>query len=70
MPPTTAAIAARSPVGQALGDIDALAASALQVNGGIAPNDLDAIKAAQTEVGAIDARQAARIDAIQKRLGA
>jgi hypothetical protein len=65
----TAAIAARKPTASALGDIDALAAEALQANAGIAPNDLAAIKSAQAEVGALDARQAARIDAIQKQLG-
>lgn len=65
----TAAIAARKPTATALGDIDALAASALQANGGLAPNDLAAIKSAQAEAGALDARQAARIDAIQKQLG-
>ena len=65
----TAAIAARKPAAQALGDIDALAASALQTQGGIAPNDLAAIQRAQAEVGALDARQAARIDTMQKRLG-
>ena len=64
-----AAIAARKPTATALGDIDALAASALQTQQGIAPNDLAAIKRAQEEVGALDARQAARIDAVQKRLG-
>ena len=65
----TAAIAARKATATALGDIDALAAAALQANAGIAPNDLAAIKSAQAEVGALDARQADRIDAIQKRLG-
>ena len=65
----TAAIAARKATSGALGDIDALAAGALQANAGIAPNDLAAIKSAQAEVGALDARQADRIDAIQKRLG-
>jgi hypothetical protein len=65
----TAAIAARKPIATALGDIDALAASALQSQQGIAPNDLAAVKRAQEEVGALDARQAARIDAVQKRLG-
>jgi hypothetical protein len=65
----TAAIAARKPTATALGDIDALAASALQSQSGLAPNDLAAIKHAQEEVGALDARQAARIDAVQKRLG-
>jgi hypothetical protein len=65
----TAAIAAAKPTATALGDIDALAGNALQTNGGIAPNDLAAIKDAQAEVGSIDARQSQRIDAIQRRLG-
>ena len=65
----TAAISARRATATALGDIDALAARALQANSGIAPNDLAAIKSAQSEVGSLDARQAARIDAIQKQLG-
>ena len=65
----TAAIAARKPTATALGDIDALAASALQTQGGLAPNDLAAINRAQEDVGALDARQAIRIDAVQKRLG-
>jgi hypothetical protein len=65
----SAAIAARKPAVTALGDIDALAAAALQAQGGFAPSDLAAIKSAQAEVGALDARQAARIDAVQNRLG-
>jgi hypothetical protein len=65
----TAAIAARRATGTALGDIDALAATTLQTQRGIAPNDLAAIKNAQSVVGALDQRQARRIDAIQKRLG-
>ena len=65
----SAAIAARKRTATALGNIDALAATALQAQGGLAPNDLAAIKDAQAEVGALDARQAARIDSIQKRLG-
>jgi hypothetical protein len=65
----TAAIAARTPTVTALGDIDALAASTLQAQGGLAPNDLAAIENAQAEAGALDARQAARIAAMQKRLG-
>jgi hypothetical protein len=65
----TAAIAARKPTATALGDIDALAASKLQRQGGLAPNDLAAIKNAQAEVGSLDARQAARIDAVKARLG-
>jgi hypothetical protein len=65
----TGAIAARNPTATALGDIDALAATALQTQGGIAPNDLAAIKSAQAVVGSLDQRQAERIDAIQRRLG-
>ena len=65
----TSAIAARTPAANALGDIDEMAATALQKQGGLAPNDLAAIKNASAEVAAIDSRQAARIDAIQKRLG-
>ncbi|MEA3081774.1 MAG: hypothetical protein QOD54_1442 [Sphingomonadales bacterium] len=65
----SAAIAARRPVVTALGNIDALAASALQTQGGFSPSDLAAIKSAQAEVGALDGRQAARIDAVQRRLG-
>ena len=65
----TAAIAARKPTATALGDIDALAAATLQGQGGFAPSDLTAIEIAQAEVAALDARQAARIDAVQKSLG-
>jgi hypothetical protein len=65
----TAAIAAGGPTRIALGDIDALGATALATQGGIAPNDLAAIKSASAEVAAIDQRQAARIKAIQARLG-
>jgi hypothetical protein len=65
----TAAIAARGPTGTALGDLDTLGASTLQAQGGLAPNDLAAIKSAGAEVAAIDERQAARIKAIQDRLG-
>ena len=65
----TAAIAARRPTATALGDIDEIAATALQTQRGIAPNDLAAIKSAAERVGAMDRHQAERIDAIQKRLG-
>jgi len=65
----TGAIAARKPTAQALGDIDEMAATALQTQRGIAPNDLAAIQRAASEVGAIDNNQSQRIDAIQKRLG-
>jgi len=65
----SAAVAARAPTTRALGDIDALAASALARQNGIAPADLRAIEAAAAEVGAIDGRQAKVIDALQARLG-
>ena len=65
----TRAIAARDVTARALGDIDALGAIRLQTNAGLAPNDLEAIKSAGAEVGAIDERQARSIKAIQTRLG-
>jgi hypothetical protein len=65
----SSAIAARGPTTAAIGDIDALGATKLQAQGGLAPNDLAAIKNAGGEVGAIDQRQADRIKAIQARLG-
>ena len=65
----TVALAARAPTSHALGDIDGLAAAALESKGGIAPADLAAIEAAAAEVGAINQRQAEIIDALQKRLG-
>ena len=65
----SAAIGARSPTAQALGDIDALGADRLQGQGGLAPADLAAVQAAGAEVGALDRRQAERIDAVQRRLG-
>jgi hypothetical protein len=65
----SAAIEARALTTSALGDVDALGADALQTQGGIAPNDLAAIQGAAAEIGAIDTRQAARIKALQERLG-
>lgn len=64
----SAAIAAREPTAHALGDIDALGASKLQAQAGLAPNDLAAIQGAGAEVGAIDRRQAEAIAAIHRRL--
>jgi hypothetical protein len=63
------AIAARDPTAQALGDIDALGSTMLQAQGGLAPNDLAAIRSAGAEVAALDQRQADRIKAVQRRLG-
>jgi hypothetical protein len=65
----SAAMAARETTASALGDIDAIAATRLQTEGGIAPNDLAAIRKAGAEVAALDERQAARIKAVQRRLG-
>jgi hypothetical protein len=65
----SAAIAARKPTATALGDIDALGATALKTQGGIAPSDLAAIQRAAAEVASIDQRQADRISAIQRQLG-
>ena len=64
----SAAIAARTPTAVALSDIDALGATALQTQGGIAPNDLAAIKSAAAEVGALDRRQAQRVEAMRALL--
>ncbi len=47
----------------------ALGANALQTQGGIAPNDLDAIQSAAAEVLAIARGQTSRIDATQRRSG-
>ena len=66
----TAAIAARRPTAMALADIDAIGATALQTQGGIAPNDLKAIQSAASAVAAIARGQTDRIDAIKRRLGA
>ena len=63
------AIGAREPVVQALADIDEIAATALQNQRGIAPNDLAAIQDAAKSVGAIDRRQMERIRAMQRQLG-
>jgi hypothetical protein len=65
----TAAIAARGPTTMAMAEIDSVGAIALQTQGGIAPNDLAAIKSASAEVAAMDQREADRIKAIQQRLG-
>lgn len=65
----SAAVAARAPTTEALGDIDGIAAAALETQGGIAPADLAAIEAAAAEVGAIDRRQMQVIDELQRRLG-
>jgi hypothetical protein len=65
----SAAIAARRATAVALADVDALGANALQNQGGIAPNDLEAIQSAAAAVLAIARGQTSRIDAIQRRIG-
>jgi len=65
----SAAVSARKPVADALGEIDALGADKLQAQGGLSPNDLAAIQDAASTVGGIDRAQAARIAAVQQRLG-
>ena len=55
--------------GRGAGDIDALGATTLQTQGGIAPNDLKAIDSAAAEVASIARRQTDRIAAVQRRLG-
>ena len=65
----TAAIAARKETATALGDVDEIAATALETQRGISPNDLAAIQKAATLVGSLDKDQAERVAAIQRRLG-
>lgn len=64
----SAAIGARRAVSGALGDIDAIAATALQNQGGLAPNDLAAIRAASSEVASIDEREGRAVDQLQASL--
>jgi hypothetical protein len=64
----SAAVAARAPVGQALADLDGLAAMRLAASGGILPGDLAAIQAASREASIISDKEAAAIDRLQARL--
>ena len=61
--------AARAPTTRAMGDIDALAATALERQGGLPPGNLAAIREAAATVSAIDASQSTRLEAIEGRLG-
>jgi hypothetical protein len=63
------AIAARTPTALAQSDIDALGASKLQAQGGLAPNDLKAIDGAAAQVSAIARAQTDRLKAVQRILG-
>ena len=62
------AVAARELTTRALGDIDALGSNRLQTQGGLSPADLAAVATAGAEVGEIDQRQAAAVEAVQRRL--
>lgn len=61
--------AARAPTTRALGDIDGLAATALATKGGMSAADLAAIRSAAARAAEVDQSEAARIDALEARLG-
>jgi len=61
--------AARGPTTRALGDIDGLAATALATKGGMSAADLAAIRSAAARASEVDRAEAARIDALEARLG-
>lgn len=63
------AVAARAPTTRAMSEIDAMTAQNLAERQWITPGNLAAIRAATQEASAIDERQAARIKAIEARLG-
>ena len=65
----SAAHAARGPTTRALGDIDGLAATALATKGGMSAADLAAIRSAAARAADVDKSEAARIDALEARLG-
>jgi len=65
----SAAHAARGPTTRALGDIDGLAATALATKGGMSAADLAAIRSAAARAAEVDQSEAARMDALEARLG-
>jgi hypothetical protein len=65
----SAAVAARLPTAEAQADIDAIGATALQKEGGMSPNDRNALETAAAEVASIARAQTDRIEAIKRRLG-
>lgn len=65
----SAAIAERYPVTRAMGDLDTLTAARVRERGGISVADQRQISEASARIGAIDAAQATRLDALQQRLG-
>jgi hypothetical protein len=64
----SAAVAARRPVANAVGGIDAFGASRIVRVGGMGAADLKAIEAAAARVAAIDEREADAINQVQLRL--
>ncbi len=64
----SAAVAARTPVTAAVGDIDAIGAARVQALGGIGAADLKAIDSAAAKVAQIDTREAAAIAEMQALL--
>ncbi len=64
----SALVAARGPVTRAIADLDALAATRIAATGGLLPGDLDALKAASAQAGAIGQREAEVIDRLQAQL--
>lgn len=65
----SAAVAARATTTRALGDIDAIGAELIGRGNATGLGAFGAVRAAQGEVGAIESRQAAAIDALQARIG-
>jgi hypothetical protein len=65
----SAAVAERYPVTRALADIDALATARVLGGGPLSQADQQAVREAGAGVEAINARQAARVAAVQRRLG-
>ena len=64
----SAAIAERTPVTRALGDIDALTTAQIQARGGLSPADLAGLRAVAKEIAEIDQAQSERVSAVQARL--
>lgn len=63
------AVAERDPVTRALADIDALATARVVSGGQLSQADQQLVRQAAAQVAALNDRQAARVDAVQRRLG-
>jgi hypothetical protein len=63
------AIGERTPVTRALADVDELVRSTIQSPSGLTRGDLENAKGTAEDIAEIDARQAARVAAVQRRLG-